>query len=82
MKFPVTETWQNAYTLSGLAPGSEPIFGSGPASSRIGGDVIGLEYPLKEATDHVFTVSNPGLGSADVFWWITGYEGVPNLPYS
>ena len=23
MKFPVTETWQNAYTLSCLAPGSE-----------------------------------------------------------
>ena len=23
MKFPVTETWQNAYTLSGLAIGSD-----------------------------------------------------------
>ena len=58
------------------------IFGAGPAPSRIGGDVSGLEYPLKPATDHVFTVSNTGSGSADVFWWITGYEGVPNLPYS
>lgn len=58
------------------------IFGSGPASSRIGGDVSGLEYPLKPATAHVFTVSNTGSGSADVFWWITGYEGAPNLPYS
>ena len=23
MKYPVTETWTNAYTLSGIAPGSE-----------------------------------------------------------
>ena len=58
------------------------IFGSGPASSRLGSDVSGLEYPRKAGTDHVFTMHNPGQGSAEVFWWITGYEGVPNLPYS
>ena len=48
MKFPVTEAWTNAYTLSGITPGSE--------------------LAIKPATDHVFTISKTGTGSAEVFW--------------
>lgn len=55
------------------------IFGSGPASGRIGSDVNGLEYQLKEETDHVFTIHNAGSGSADVFWWIVGFENIPDI---
>ena len=39
MKYPVTETWANAYTLSGLAPGSElAIKPSGAAVYIVIGD--------------------------------------------
>lgn len=56
------------------------IFGAGGSSaSRIGTDVDGLEYVLKPNTSHVFTINNAGNGSADIFWWMTGIEGVPDL---
>ena len=37
MKFPVTETWQNAYTLSGLATGSDS------ASQTVSAEIVVIE---------------------------------------
>ena len=31
-------------------------------------------------TDHVFTIGNPGTGNATVHWWLTFFEGEPDLP--
>jgi len=37
MKYPVTETWHNAYTLSGLAPGSDS------ASQTVSAEIVVIE---------------------------------------
>ena len=57
-----------------------PVFGGTAAASRIGTDTLGLDYVLKENTNHVFTIDNVGSGTATVHWWQTFYEGVPDLP--
>jgi hypothetical protein len=48
MKYPVTETWQNAYTLSGLAPGSELAIKPSGAAVYV---VIGGSQPTIQPQD-------------------------------
>lgn len=58
-----------------------PVYASGTnAASRLGSDTLGLDYVLKENTSFVFSIKNSGTGAATVYWWITFYEGFPDLP--
>lgn len=58
-----------------------PILSAGVnVASRIGSDTLGLEYVLAPNTDHVFTIDNVGTGNATVHWWLTYFEGEPDLP--
>ena len=58
-----------------------PILSAGVnEASRIGADTLGLEYVLAPNTDHVFTIANVGTGNATVHWWLTFFEGEPDLP--
>lgn len=60
-----------------------PVYAAGSnAASRLGSDAQGLDYVLKENTSYVFTIKNSGTGTATVHWWITFYEGFPDLPVS
>ena len=69
----VTDKYLNEFPV--YAPGTN-------AASRLGSDAQGLEYVLKENTSHVFAIKNAGTGAATVHWWLTFYEGVPDLPVS
>lgn len=58
------------------------IFGGGANtgnSSSVGGDVAGLEYVLPANTDFIWTITNSGTSVAKVFWWLTFFEGEPDL---
>ena len=58
-----------------------PILSAGVnAASRIGADTSGLEYVLAPNTDHVFPIDNVGTGNATAHWWLTFFEGDPDLP--
>ena len=58
-----------------------PVYAAGNnAASRLGSDAQGLDYVLKENTSYVFTIKNSGTGTASVHWWLTFYEGFPDLP--
>ena len=75
----VTPAAATGATVTYLQP--FPILSAGVnVASRIGSDTLGLEYILAPNTDHVFTIANPGTGDAVVHWWMTHFEGDPDLP--
>ena len=75
----VTPAAATGATVTYLQP--FPILSAGVnVASRIGADTLGLEYILAPNTDHVFTIANPGNGDAVVHWWLTYFEGEPDLP--
>ena len=75
----VTPAAATGATVTYLQP--FPILSAGVnEASRIGADTLGLEYILAPNTDHVFTIANPGTGNATVHWWLTFFEGEPDLP--
>ena len=75
----VTPAAATGATVTYLQP--FPILSAGVnAASRIGADTLGLEYVLAPNTDHVFTIGNVGTGNATVHWWLTFFEGEPDLP--
>ena len=75
----VTPAAATGATVAYLQP--FPILSAGVnAASRIGADTLGLEYVLAPNTDHVFTIDNVGTGNATVHWWLTYFEGEPDLP--
>lgn len=89
-KVPVGATAFHTVTPGADVPGvtdkylnDYPVYASGiTAASRLGSDAQGLEYVLKENTSHVFAIKNTGTGAATVHWWLTFYEGAPDLPVS
>lgn len=75
----VTPAAATGATVTYLQP--FPILSAGVnEASRIGADTLGLEYVLAPNTDHVFTIDNVGTGNATVHWWLTFFEGEPDLP--
>ena len=75
----VTPAAATGATVTYLQP--FPILSAGVnVASRIGADTLGLEYILAPNTDHVFTIGNVGTGNATVHWWLTFFEGEPDLP--
>lgn len=75
----VTPAAATGATVTYLQP--FPILSAGVnEASRIGADTLGLEYILAPNTDHVFTIDNVGTGNATVHWWLTFFEGEPDLP--